>query len=120
MQVYAKTNINALDIRTKTGNVETISMAEIKDIPLPNIALALQGKILGLQVINQGELGTLPQIRIRGTSSLRRGNTANEPLYILDGKMIPAETFFYLNPEDIREMKVNRLTAGLRRLRRGC
>ena len=106
VQVYAKTNINALDIRTKTGNVETISMAEIKDIPLPNIALALQGKILGLQVINQGELGTLPQIRIRGTSSLRRGDVANEPLYILDGKMIPAETFFYLNPEDIREMKV--------------
>ncbi|MDO4229576.1 MAG: SusC/RagA family TonB-linked outer membrane protein [Capnocytophaga sp.] len=106
VQVTAKTNINAIDSRAKTANIESIAVAEIKDIPQSNIALSLQGKITGLQIINRGELGTLPEIRIRGTSSLRRGDSANEPLYILDGKMISAETFFYLNSENIREIKV--------------
>ncbi len=106
VQITAKSNINAVDVRTKTGNVEVITGDKIKNITESNIALALQGKIPGLQIINKGELGTMPQIRIRGNSSLRKGDEANQPLYILDGKMISAETFFYLNPEDIKEMKV--------------
>lgn len=106
VQITAKSNINAVDVRTKTGNVEAVSIAKYKDIPVSNIALALQGKVTGLQIINKGELGKMPQVRIRGNSSLRKGDKANEPMYVLDGKMISAETFFYLNPEDIKDLKV--------------
>ena len=37
---------------------------------------------------NKGDLGSKPEIRIRGTSSLREGDAANEPLYVLDGQVI--------------------------------
>ena len=106
IQLTAKQNINEIDVRKKTGNVETISMQTVKNIPVASLALALQGKTPGLRIINRGELGIAPQIRIRGNSSLRKGDEANQPLFILDGKMISAETFYYLNPEDIKEMKV--------------
>lgn len=106
VQVTAKQNINEIDVRAKTGNVEAIAMQEVKNIPVPSLALALQGKAPGLRIINRGEVGATPEIRIRGNSSLRKGDEANQPLFILDGKMISAETFYYLNPEDIKEMKV--------------
>lgn len=104
--ITAKPNINEIDLRAKTGSVDIVPVAKLKNTPVSSITMALQGKTPGLQIINRGELGTLPQIRIRGNSSLRRDDATNQPLYILDGKMIPPETFFYLNPEDIEEMKV--------------
>lgn len=104
--ITAKPNINQLDVRAKTGSVEQVPIKKIQNIPVSNIAVALQGTTPGLQIINRGELGSKPKIRIRGNSSLRRGDKANEPLYILDGKMISPETFFYLNPDDIKEIKV--------------
>lgn len=106
VQITAKPNINEIDVRAKTGSIDVVPVDKIRNSPVSSITLALQGKVAGLQILNRGELGTLPQIRIRGNSSFRKGDVANQPLYILDGKMIPAETFFYLNPEDIKEMKV--------------
>ena len=70
------------------------------------MGLALQGSVPGLIIQNTGELGSTPEIRIRGNSSLRKGNTTNEPLYIMDGKVISPETFYNLNPMDIKEIKV--------------
>ena len=106
VQLIAKQNINEIDARSKTGNVETIAIKDLKNTPVASLALALQGKTPGMRIINRGELGSKPEIRIRGNSSLRKGDDANQPLFILDGKMISAETFYYLNPEDIKEMKV--------------
>nr|WP_314677627.1 SusC/RagA family TonB-linked outer membrane protein [uncultured Capnocytophaga sp.] len=106
IKITAKQNINEIDVRAKTGNVEVVAVQQLKDLPVSSIALALQGKATGLRIINRGEVGATPEIRIRGNSSLRKGDEANQPLFILDGKMISPETFYYLNPEDIKEMKV--------------
>jgi len=106
VQVVAKQNINEIDVRAKTGNVEAVAVQQLKNIPVASLVLALQGKTPGLRIINRGEAGQLPEIRIRGNSSLRKTDGANQPLFILDGKAISAETFYYLNPEDIKEMKV--------------
>lgn len=70
------------------------------------MALALQGMAPGLIVTNKGDLGSKPEIRIRGTSSLREGDAANEPLYVLDGQVISSDAFLTLNPNDIKEIKV--------------
>ena len=70
------------------------------------MALALQGAVPGLVVTNTGDLGSAPKIRLRGNSSLRQGNATNEPLYVMDGQIISAETFYNLNPSDIKDMKV--------------
>jgi TonB-linked SusC/RagA family outer membrane protein len=65
-----------------TGSVGSISGDNLKNIPVPNIDQALQGKIAGVQVTsNSGTPGAATTIRIRGVNSL--GD--NEPLYVIDG-----------------------------------
>lgn len=104
--VRAKANINEIDLRAKSGVVQEVDVKRIAQKPTINMGLALQGSLPGLTVINTGALGEAPQIRIRGNSSLRRGNFTNEPLYVMDGQVISAETFYNLNPNDIKEIRV--------------
>lgn len=104
--VKAESNVNAIDLRNKAGQVQSIDMKRVEAKPMIDFALSLQGQVPGLVVINSGELGSTPKIRIRGNSSLRAGNATNEPLYVMDGKVISAETFYNLNPQDIKDIKV--------------
>lgn len=104
--VSAESNINAIDIRARSGVVQTVDMKRLNEKPMMDIGLALQGAVPGLIVTNSGELGSKPKIRIRGNQSLRTGDAANEPLYVLDGKVISSDAFNTLNPQDIREIKV--------------
>lgn len=104
--VTAKQNINELDIRAKSGVVEQVDMKRLVDKPMVDMSLALQGTVPGLVVTNTGVLGSKPEIRIRGNSSFRKGDIANEPLYVLDGQVISASTFLTLNPNDIKDIKV--------------
>lgn len=104
--IRAKSNINAIDLRAKSGAVVNVDMRALKDKPMIDMGLALQGMVPGLMVSNTGELGKAPEIRIRGNSSFRKGNMTNEPLYVLDGKIIAAETFYNLPPQDIASIKV--------------
>ena len=101
--VTAKANINEIDIRARSGVVQEVDMRRINSKPMIDMG---QGSVPGLIIQNTGELGSTPEIRIRGNSSLRKGNTTNEPLYIMDGKVISPETFYNLNPMDIKEIKV--------------
>lgn len=104
--VVAHQNINELDIRSRSGVVQEVDMARIKSKPMISMGLALQGAVPGLVVTNTGDLGQKPKIRIRGNSSFRKGDIANEPLYVKDGQVISAEAFLTLNPMDIKEIKV--------------
>lgn len=104
--VTAESNINNLDIRARSGQVQTVNMKRLNEKPMMDMSLALQGAVPGLIVTNTGELGSKPTIRLRGNQSLRAGDAANEPLYVLDGKVISSDAFRTLNPQDIREIKV--------------
>lgn len=74
--------------RATTGSVVELSAKEIQDVPVTNVAQALQGKVAGLQSISgSGQPGSSTTVRIRGRGSIQ-GNT--EPLYIIDG--IPLNT----------------------------
>lgn len=106
VQVRARANINEIDVRAKTGVVNEVDVRRMNNKPVLDIALALQGMAPGLIVTNKGDLGSKPEIRIRGTSSLRAGDAANEPLYVLDGQVISSDAFLTLNPNDIKEIKV--------------
>ena len=83
--VTGKQNINDLDIRAKAGVINSVDMDRLQDRPVMDLSLSLQGAAPGLIVTNRGDLGTKPEIRIRGNSSFRKGDVANEPLYVLDG-----------------------------------
>ena len=89
--VMGKQNINDLDIRAKAGVVNSVDMDRLQDRPMLDLSLSLQGSAPGLVVTNRGDLGTKPEIRIRGNSSFREGDVANEPLYVLDGQVISSD-----------------------------
>ena len=104
--VMGKQNINDLDIRAKAGVVNSVDMDRLQDRPVMDLSLSLQGSAPGLIVTNRGDLGTKPEIRIRGNSSFRKGDVANEPLYVLDGQVISSDAFMTLNPLDIADIKI--------------
>ena len=69
-------------VRDLTGSVATVSSNDI-DLPVANVAQALQGKMAGVVVsLNDGTPGAAPQIRVRGAKSITQ---TNDPLYIVDG-----------------------------------
>ena len=104
--VMGKQNINDLDIRAKAGVINSVDVDRLQDRPVMDLSLSLQGSAPGLVVTNRGDLGTKPEIRIRGNSSFRKGDVANEPLYVLDGQVISSDAFMTLNPLDIADIKI--------------
>jgi TonB-linked SusC/RagA family outer membrane protein len=65
-----------------TGAIGSVKGDAIKNLPVTNVADALQGRIAGVDVIKAtGEPGAPSQITIRGVSSLNQP----QPLYIIDG-----------------------------------
>ncbi len=87
------------------GSVAQIKADKLVDRPVSNVGQGLQGKISGVQVINQGGgiPGGKPMIRIRGTNSI---NTSSDPLFVVDGIIGVANALTTLNPEDIVSMEV--------------
>jgi TonB-dependent starch-binding outer membrane protein SusC len=66
-----------------TGSVTSISMEDIKNIPITGIDQAMQGKASGVIVNNNsGQPGASVSVRIRGITSV---TSSNEPLYVIDG-----------------------------------
>ena len=104
--VTGRQNINDVDIRAKAGVINVVDVKRMQDKPMIDMSLSLQGAAPGLVVTNRGDLGTKPEIRIRGNSSFREGDTANEPLYVLDGQVISSDAFMTLNPMDIADIKI--------------
>jgi TonB-linked SusC/RagA family outer membrane protein len=63
--------------------IASIDSTSIARVPVASIDNAFQGKIAGVQVMqNAGEPGTGVSVRVRGPASL---NAGNQPLYVVDG-----------------------------------
>lgn len=60
-----------------TGAVSTVTPKEITALPVPNVAQALQGRVPGVSVVNNGGPGSAPTVQIRGIGSI---NYASGPL----------------------------------------
>lgn len=86
--------------RDLTGSITNIKGAEIANKPSTNPLSSLQGKVAGVQIINSGQAGSDPEIRVRGTNSIN----GYKPLYIVDGLF--NDNINFLNPEDIESMEV--------------
>lgn len=86
-----------------TGSVASINGDKMRDIPAPNIAQALQGRLAGVEMSQTSTRpGAAMQIRIRGTRSL---SADNNPLIVLDG--IPfVGSIADLNPDDIKSIDI--------------
>jgi TonB-linked SusC/RagA family outer membrane protein len=87
-----------------TAAISSVPMSEIKDMPVSNVATALQGKIPGVVIQqNNGTPGSTPAIKVRGFGSISAGNS---PLIVIDGNIVGASIFSTLNTNDIESMDV--------------
>lgn len=86
-----------------TGSVASVDMEEATKVPVANAAEALQGRVTGVTVTNNGRPGDAPKINIRGFGTTNNTN----PLFIIDGVQTDDGTVLSsLNPQDIDQMNV--------------
>ena len=86
-----------------TGSVATVNVADAVKVPVSNAAEALQGRVAGVTVINSGQPGAAPIVRIRGYSTPNN----NDPLYVIDGvQTTDAFVLNSINPNDIESISV--------------
>jgi TonB-linked SusC/RagA family outer membrane protein len=84
-----------------TGAISSINAKAINELPVASVEQALQGRVAGLTVTNNGEPGTSPIVRIRGVSSI---NFASDPLYVIDG--FPTGNLINFDSRDIESVEV--------------
>lgn len=85
-----------------TTAVSSISANDLDTRPIVSAASGMQGKAAGLMISQaNGQPGSAPTIRVRGTTSL---NGSNVPLYVVDG--VPVDNIDFLSADDIDNMQV--------------
>jgi TonB-linked SusC/RagA family outer membrane protein len=86
---------------TLTGAITSVSSGTINALPVASVEQALQGRVAGLAVTNNGAPGTQPIVTIRGISSI---NFASDPLYVIDG--FPTGNLSSFDSRDIESVEV--------------
>jgi alpha-L-fucosidase len=90
-----KSNVN--------GPIGSVDVADAIKTQVTNAAEALQGRVSGLTVINSGQPGSAPIVRIRGYST----SNNNNPLYVIDGFQTEDPNILrYINPKDIDKITI--------------
>jgi len=84
-----------------TGSVASVSSKAISELPVVSVQQALQGRVAGLTVTNNGTPGADPIIRIRGISSI---SYASDPLYVIDG--FPTSNLTSFDSRDVQSVEV--------------
>lgn len=84
-----------------TAPISTVKGSDLNKQIASNPMSALQGKMSGVQVINNGAPGAGPSVKIRGVGSI--GDYAN-PLYVVDGVFV--NNIDFLSSGDIEDLTV--------------
>ncbi len=85
-----------------TAAVSTIEGEDLEEVSTPNVSGMLQGKAAGVQVVNSsGQPGALPDIHIRGISSL---NGSTSPLWVVDGVIVHGTP--NIDPNNVKSISV--------------
>ncbi|WP_205461793.1 SusC/RagA family TonB-linked outer membrane protein [Mangrovibacterium lignilyticum] len=89
--------------RNMTGSIQNVSAEELTDMPVPQVAQKLQGKLAGVQITQTtGIPGQGMTVRVRGQASITAGNS---PLYVVDGTPIVGD-LNNINPNEIESISV--------------
>jgi TonB-linked SusC/RagA family outer membrane protein len=84
-----------------TGAVSSVDSEEITALAVPSVQSALQGRVAGVNVTNNGSPGSTPIVRIRGIGSI---TGSSDPLYVVDG--LPTSGLNAFDPRDIESVEV--------------
>lgn len=81
--------------RNVAGASASLQQEQVEELPITSVNQALQGRVTGVQVVqNSGTPGAAMTVRVRGSSSISGGN---EPLYVIDGVPMNQGNFSSLN-----------------------
>jgi len=86
---------------TVTGSVASVNGKTLNELPVASVQQALQGRVPGLTVTNNGSPGSDPIVRIRGISSI---SYASDPLYVIDG--FPTSNLASFDSKDVLSVEV--------------
>ena len=79
-----------------TGAISSLNSRQLTEMPVTNVAQALQGRVAGVDVAQSGSKpGSVPTIRVRGRRSFR---ASNDPLYVVDGVPLAGTPAFVNTP----------------------
>ena len=87
-----------------TGAVASVRSDALKNLATSDAAAALQGKVSGINIINNGAPGEGAKIRVRGYSSNSTNADDISPLYIVDGLQV--KSIQYLDPQMIESIEI--------------
>ncbi len=97
-----------LKVKDLTSAITTVKSEELEIAPVGQAMQALQGKVAGLQIINNGSPGKSPTVRVRGIGSydtnLNDEDDPSAPLYVVDGAFF--DNIDFLNTADIASISV--------------
>lgn len=114
--VVLKSDIKAMDnvvvvgygIQRKTvvtGAISSVTASGISNQQIRRVEQALQGRTSGLIITSaSGAPGSASTVRVRGATSLN--DVASNPLYVVDGVVVPGGNIDYLNSGDIESIEV--------------
>ncbi|HSC55329.1 MAG TPA: SusC/RagA family TonB-linked outer membrane protein [Phnomibacter sp.] len=92
------------------GAIATIKATEIQDIPAPNMAGALRGRIAGLGVSAvSGRPGASITLNVRNSAISAQGaavGATTEPLYVVDNMIVGKSTFDALDPSMVEDITI--------------
>lgn len=90
-------------VKDLTSSIVTIKSDEITKSPASQPMTGLQGKVSGVQIVNNGAPGDPPTVRIRGIGSFP-GRENESPLYVVDGMFY--DNIDFLNPDQISSISI--------------
>ena len=91
-----------LKVKDLTSAIATVDSEVLDLAPVGQPMQALQGRVAGLQIVNNGGPGQSPTVRVRGIGSYNTG--ASNPLFVVDGAFF--NDIDFLNPSDIASVSV--------------
>ncbi|MGI6222744.1 MAG: SusC/RagA family TonB-linked outer membrane protein [Prevotella sp.] len=83
-----------------TSPIVVVKGDELTNVPSSSPMSAIQGKVSGVNVVNNGVPGSGPTVKIRGNGSFANAT----PLYVVDGMFY--DNINFLDASDIQEMSV--------------
>lgn len=86
-----------------TGAVSSVNSKDIAALPVPSVSQALQGRVPGVFVTNNGGPGSSAIVRIRGIGSITQNA---DPLYVVDGFPAPNFNLNSIDTKDIESVEI--------------
>ncbi|UJH66365.1 SusC/RagA family TonB-linked outer membrane protein [Allomuricauda sp. SCSIO 65647] len=97
-----------LKVKDLTSSIATVDSEVLDLAPVGQPMQALQGRVAGLQIVNNGGPGQSPTVRIRGIGSYdtnqNNNNNSSGPLFVVDGAFF--NDIDFLNTADIESISV--------------